>query len=747
MSDDFSELPDLVAKAHRCYRESRRMTTEWRIEARNNYDMLAGRQWDEADRKQMEDQERVPVVFDRIGRTVNAIIGTQIANRQDTQFLPRELGDVQTNEILTGAADWARQQCDAEDEETDAFEDMCISGMGWTDTRMDYDNEPDGMLVIERSDPLTKYWDPSARKHNLADAKWILDLQSMSVSEFSVRWPDAEITSLSDPWDGTDNEDMNVREHVYAQDAYNEQRSNSKGKTSQIRVGRYQWAEPEKVYRVGAGATELTAGQYRKLKKRILDSGIQVVPQTRYKWKQAFIACGQVLESEDCPFPDGPTLRCMTYKRDRNKNTWYGIVRPMVDPQKFGNKFFSQILDILNKGAKGGVMMEKDAVDNAAEIEEKWARPDGIIFLRPGAIAGGKVQAKPVVTLPPGLDRLMTFSLDSVHEITGINLELLGMANREQPGVLEHQRKQAGITIIAPLFDAMRRYRKEQGRVLLYFIQNYLSDGRLIRITGEQNQQYVPLIKQPGVAEYDVVVDESPTSPNMKERVFGIMSDLLPSIAKMGLPIPPDVLDYSPLPAALVAKWKDLIQKSGGNPQQMQQQMAQMQQQLQQLSQENAQLKDKRDQAAMQMQMDRQQAMADMDIEKQKMALEWEKAQAEIAIDKQKLEIEKQKAAWQLQIEDAKAAQDIELGRKRVDGELDLKAKQSAGGIDEAIQRHSKSLSYLFKDGKSKFSIERDGNGEISSAVVEGPNGKRRLTVHRGPNGEFLGGETSDEAA
>ena len=47
-------------------------------------------------------------------------------------------------------------------------------------------------------------------------------------------------------------------------------------------------------------------------------------------------------------------FKCITGKRDRNANTFYGVVRAMVDPQLWGNKFFVQIMHILNTPPKAG---------------------------------------------------------------------------------------------------------------------------------------------------------------------------------------------------------------------------------------------------------------------------------------------------------------------------------------------------------------------------------------------------------
>lgn len=70
------------------------------------------------------------------------------------------------------------------------------------------------------------------------------------------------------------------------------------------------------------------------------------------------------------------------------------------------------------------------------------------------------------------------------------------------------------------IFDGLRRYRKEQGRLLLKMIRRYITQGRLIRVAGPDGMQYVPLVYDDRSVEPDVIVDEAPTAPNMKQRTW-----------------------------------------------------------------------------------------------------------------------------------------------------------------------------------------------------------------------------------
>jgi hypothetical protein len=90
--------------------------TKWRDEAREDYAFEAGDQLKEEDKKLLEEMNRPVVIFNRIGVSVDSVAGQEVANRQEVQFLPRTQGKVKVNEMLTSAAKWFRQQCDAEDD-------------------------------------------------------------------------------------------------------------------------------------------------------------------------------------------------------------------------------------------------------------------------------------------------------------------------------------------------------------------------------------------------------------------------------------------------------------------------------------------------------------------------------------------------------------------------------------------------------------------------------------------------------
>src|SRR6185295_8758050 len=104
------------------------------------------------------------------------------------------------NELLTSAAKWVRDECGAEDEESDSFMDLVICGVGSTETRLEYDDEPDGKLVVERIDPLEIYVDGASRRGNFADARHVFRVRQVDRKVAEEMFPDIPTFDLDAAW-------------------------------------------------------------------------------------------------------------------------------------------------------------------------------------------------------------------------------------------------------------------------------------------------------------------------------------------------------------------------------------------------------------------------------------------------------------------------------------------------------------------------------------------------------------------
>ena len=591
--NDAAESDEAFRKFKRWFLEDSDHLESWRDQAVEDYAFVAGEQWDDKDVQKLKDEFRPVITFNRIDPLIRSVSGEQINNAQRVRYIPREQGDVRPNEILTSAAEWFDDQCDADDEDSEAFWDAAVCGIGVTETRLDFESDPEEPApVTERIDPLEMLWDASASKRNLSDARRIWRVRAdMPIDEARERFPDFDDSDLDATWARMSGAGKKGDD---SEPEYDDAKPSGEGSDDKdtVTIVQCQWWDRKTYYKVAVppelstliqevppnGVMEMDADQFEASRANLeaLSNGqFKFVRLTKRVHKQAFIG-RTVLKTGDSPDPDRFTFNFMTGFRDRNNGHFYGLVRSMKDPQRWANKWLSQTLHIMNTNAKGGVMMEDGAVEDQLKFEESFAKVEAVTLVPPGTLAGPngpRIIPKPVATFPAGFHALMEYAISSIRDVSGINLEMLGMREAGQAASLEFQRRQAGITILAPLFRSMRRYHRNRGRVMLHYIQNYLSDERLIRIVGDDGAKYVPLAKQ-AAAKYDIIVDEGPTSPNQKERVWSLIGqrffDLPPQIQV-------ELLEYSPFPASVVEKVKQAFKSASEGPQaEMAQKMAQL---------------------------------------------------------------------------------------------------------------------------------------------------------------------------
>ncbi len=563
---------------------------EWREEAEDDYAFLAGHQWTESEAAAMKENSRIPIVFNRVATILASVAGSEINNRTEVRFIPREIGDAKPNEILTAGAEWFRDQADAEDADSEAFLDVLVSGIGATDTSLDFDEDPMGRPSVEKLDPLELGWDHHSRQKGLIDARYLFTVQSIPTSEAESRFEGKDASEISASWvkaSGSEGEHTNV-----AGDQWQAENGETEDRTDTVTVVRIQYREREKLVdyidpQTGQKDT-MPHGQWDAITKRI-PLALPHRTFSKWVWKQAFLGRDSIID-ENQPDKNGPTINVITGHWDRKDRLFYGLLRSMKDPQKYANKWLSQTLHIINSNTKGGVMAEAGAVDDAQSFEESWAAADAVTWVNDGSIAAGRIQPKQGVQMPSALMSLTEFAISSIRDVSGVNMELLGLRDANQPGVLEYQRRQSAMTTLARFFDSLRHYRKKQGATILHFLRDHIAPtGRLVRVVKDDQAQYVPLAVADETEDYDVIVDDAPQAPNEKEKSWSVIQAMLPMLQNANLSLEDwaDIMEYSPLPSSVSDK---IRQKAVEQKQQGPDPMQQMAQQMAALEMQKAQV-------------------------------------------------------------------------------------------------------------------------------------------------------------
>jgi hypothetical protein len=559
---------------------------EWRSNAKDDFDFVAGDQWSEVDQGILKDQKRTPIVFNRTLTIIKAVAGMEINGRHEIAYLPRKLEDSAVDETLSGASKWMADECDGEDEESESFQHTLICGIGVLEHRLDYEEEADGKYIEEAIDPLEYYWDRTAKKKNMVDRRRDWRVRVMPLGDAQQLFPGFDRDQLDAKW-AYGSEPNRPQKTLEEKRIRDENSSGPLADQDEVTLVHVEWWEREECWCVADPASNkmlrLDKPTYEKLKERhaeVQAMMAQAIPgfkpekltaakTYRKVFKRAFLG-SEVLEIGPTPDPSRFSRTVITGEHHHNKRTWFGIIRTLRDPQMWGNKWLSQVLHILNSTAKGGILAETDAFDDQRQAEERYAQPQGIVWMKKGALSGqngSKVMEKPGAGKFEGHMELLTLAINATRDVSGINLELLGQKDVNQPGILEAMRKQAGMTVLATMFDALRRMRKLVGRIRLFYIQNYLSDGRIIRIVGQDGAKTIRLLREKCLGEYDVIVDDTPTSPNQKQANWAIISGLLPAFKDQLMAKPEiliKVLRYSPLPEKLVDDIDNAMQAPPG---------------------------------------------------------------------------------------------------------------------------------------------------------------------------------------
>jgi hypothetical protein len=269
---------------------------------------------------------------------------------------------------------------------------------------------------------------------------------------------------------------------------------------------------------------------------------------------------------------------------------WFGMVDVAKGAQDFKNKFFSNMLALYMMSPKQHMFIEEGAVGDTDTFMNEIGKLSGVSFVPDGFIQSGRFQIIEAPSFPPMLRELLQYADQAVMDVFGLSSIEMGTQGdlRRISGNVVTSARQASNTILASLFDALRRYRRRWGMLSIKFLQQNYTPKDMARIVGNERGQYIAGISDWGdINRLDIKVDEQPTSVTEQMTTVDLLTrtDTLWKWESEGKLTFPEALDFLVnIPQSKRDRIKRSYEERQGFMQQVQQQMEQMQKQVQQMA-------------------------------------------------------------------------------------------------------------------------------------------------------------------
>lgn len=578
--DQFSTLPieEKLRRAKEMRDEAWYANLAWLEAAEVAHKFKAGDQWSDDEKFKLQMQGRTPLVWNYIHPAVELTIGVLSQNPVRIYPYPTEKGDDFLCEVLEDIVTYLdANQLDADDEHDTMFENCIVTGIGdvVVDVGPDPDNPEEIFLYEQALDAYEVLIDPMYKKGNLTDARYVAYEKWVTAEDFKVRYPkqikDMEeiftegITGLSSAIQRESNYTSNTASTTTLFEYYDSQNKRILVTHLEIRE-----AYKRSYYKDEQGKTVEISKEEKKEAKAQPGSIIEVYDTKVYVMH--YIHDRILWEGESPVYKKNFSLCRMRAYIDKSArmHSTYGLVKNMLDPQRECNKRWMHTLKLLNSQGVG-VMAEVDAFHDLPQAQDSWNDPDQITFMAKGGL--NKVKEKAVPVFPDATMKLEEMNKDAMKHISGINPDLMGMAQqRREPGINLKLRQKQGLTMLSKLFSNYKRARKEIYKRKLEIIVRYMPDAQIQKILGEtanytfkdghiidQKRGLVAPIRKIRDLGYNVRMEDAPGGMNKMMAELATFMEMM----EKGFPVDPntviDKLDLSPIEKA---NWKMYIESS-----------------------------------------------------------------------------------------------------------------------------------------------------------------------------------------
>ena len=463
--------------------------------AKRNDLYYEGLQWSDADKKKLDDLGRPALTLNLILSTVNAIIGEQLDRKVEPLFRAAEAGYEQTafalNKITRGILDSA----DFDATEEAVFLDGIITGRGFYDIRLSFENNVQGEVDISVEDPIDVVIDAEAKEADPSTWSEVFISRWLTLDEIEVEYGKEKADALRSLSDNStyvhgDNFDYLGRTFGDGESpsdgagAYDEE---SRGSLRRIRVieRQYYVLNKQMCYvdlRTGA-IRPVPYGTDRGAAIKFVEqnSSFSLVERPMRRVRMTVSADCVLLHDDWSHYRSFTIVPFFPYFR---RGRPFSPVDNLIDPQNLLNKTSSQELHIVNTTANSGWLVQDGSlVDmDSEELEEHGSGSGVVITYKRGFEKPEKITPN---TVPTGIDRISQKAANTIREVSSVNASMLGTTRADQSGVAQEKSIARGQVQISVVLSSLRKARVYVLRKILELVQDFYTETRYFTMVGD----------------------------------------------------------------------------------------------------------------------------------------------------------------------------------------------------------------------------------------------------------------------
>lgn len=487
-------------------------------------------QWPD-DAKQAR-KTRPCLTFDRTNQFLQQVVNDARQNKPSIKCLPADSGaDIAVAEKLDGLVRHIEYVSRAGIAYDTAIDHAARVGLGWLravpEVIRPETNEQE-IRILRVHDPLSVCLDADSSQPDGSDANYGFVETLMSTKAFEAMYPKATQVSMDGGvWCGI----KGVKLCEYFEIVKKEENRiivELEGQQMLMTEDEY-WSACQKVgFTIPTAATTMV--ETRKVIWQKM-TGAEILEETEFP--SQYIPLVPVIGDE--VWIEGKRYLC-------------GMVRKMMDSQRFHNYSISQLAETIALQPKAPFIAPKEAIEGN---EAAWASANaGTSAYLPynGLDADGNPIARPERQQPPvmsqGWAELMQYSTGAMEAAVGMFKANLGQQGNETSGKAIRARQMEGDTANFHYIDNMSRSIEQLGRIIVDMVPRVITTKTQSRILGEDGKQdFVqidPQMKQPvrkdqagkiiainpGVGNYDVRVSVGPSYTSVRQEAAQNIIDL-----------------------------------------------------------------------------------------------------------------------------------------------------------------------------------------------------------------------------